>query len=241
MAIKNNNKMSKLSAVPYHVALIMDGNGRWAEKRGLPRNFGHKRGIDNVQKVIKSAKDRGVRILSLFAFSTENWSRPKEEIDFLFSSFKKYLSENKGDKDIRFNVMGSRRGLPEDLISGIDEAVEETKDNDKIILNIAFNYGGRDEIVFAAKRIAEDFKEGSLSLKSLDERFFQGYLYDPFIPDVDLLIRTSGEERISNFMLWRIAYAELYFTNVLWPDFTAGEFDKALDSFKMRERRFGKV
>ena len=233
--------MSKLSTVPYHVAVIMDGNGRWAKKRGLPRNLGHKRGIDNVKKIIESAKDRGVRILSLFAFSTENWSRPKKEIDFLFSSFKKYLSKNKGDKDIRFNVMGSRKGLSEDLISEIDEAVDKTKNNNKIVLNIAFNYGGRDEIVFAAKKIAEDFKNGSLSLKSLDEKSFQGYLYDPFIPDVDLLIRTSGEERISNFLLWRVAYAELYFTNVLWPDFTAGEFDKALDSFKRRERRFGGI
>lgn len=229
------------TVIPNHVALIMDGNGRWAEKRGLHRNLGHKRGIDNVEKVIKSAKDRGVRILSLFAFSTENWARPKKEIDFLFSSFKEYLFKYKGDKDIRFSVMGSRKGLPEDLISEIDEAVEKTKDNNKIILNIAFNYGGRDEIISASKRIAEDFKKGSLEIESLDEKSFQRYLYNPSIPDVDLLIRTSGEERISNFMLWRIAYAELYFTNVLWPDFSAGEFDKALDSFKRRERRFGRI
>ncbi len=219
----------------------MDGNGRWAKRRGLPRSFGHRKGIENVERISKYAQKRGVKILSLFAFSTENWKRPKQEIDFLFSYLEEYLVKNKQklkDRGVGLNVMGRRRGLPPRLISQIEEAVILTKDNRDFILNIALNYGGRAEIVDAVNSIILDYQEKKIDLP-LNEDSFKDYLYSPFIPDLDLLIRTSGEKRISNFFLWRLAYSELYFTETLWPDFYEADFDKALEAFSQRKRRFG--
>ena len=221
----------------------MDGNGRWAKRRGLPRNLGHKRGIENVEKISNYAKKKGIKILSLFAFSTENWKRPKEEIDFLFSYLREYLIKNKQrlKKEGTFlNVIGRREALPPDLVVQIEEVIEATKENKDFILNIALNYGGRAEIVDAVNKIIFDYKEERVS-PPLDEEDFRRYLYSPFIPDVDLLIRTSGEMRISNFLLWRLAYTEFYFTDTLWPDFSEIELDRALEAFSQRKRRFGGI
>lgn len=230
--------------IPNHVAIIMDGNGRWAKRRGLPRNFGHKRGMEAVEKIIEDARRRGIKILTLFAFSTENWNRPREELDFLFSSFREYLTKKRKqmiDEGIRLNVIGRRDDLPSDLLFQIDEVVKATESNSSLVLNIALNYGGRAEIVDASKKIVNDFKEGKLTEQDLTESNFINFLYSPFIPDVDLLIRTSGEERISNFLLWRLAYSELYFTETLWPDFGSEDLDKAIGEYVGRERRFGRV
>jgi len=219
----------------------MDGNGRWAKRRGLPRNFGHRKGIENVERISKYAQKKGVKILSLFAFSTENWKRPKQEVDFLFSYLEEYLIKNKQemkDRGVGLNVMGRREGLPLSLVSQIEEAVILTKDNKDFILNIALNYGGRAEIVDAVNSIILDYQEKKFNLP-LNEDKFKSYLYSPFISDLDLLIRTAGEERISNFFLWRLAYSELYFTETLWPDFNEVDFDKALEAFSQRKRRFG--
>ena len=228
--------------VPYHVAIIMDGNGRWARNRGLPRNLGHRKGMEVVEKVIACARQRGIKMLTLFAFSTENWDRPKLEIEFLFSSLKGYLRRKKKKlikEGMRLNVMGRREGLPSDLLLQIDELVSCTKDNTVFTLNIALNYGGRAEIIDAVKNIVKDVKQKKFAEEDLTEDNFRDFIYSPFIPDIDLLIRTSGEQRISNFLLWRLAYSELYFTKTLWPDFGSGDLDKAIEEFNKRERRFG--
>jgi undecaprenyl diphosphate synthase len=228
--------------VPNHVAVIMDGNGRWAKNRGLPRTAGHIQGIQTVRKILRHAAKKGVKVLTLFTFSTENWSRPKSEISFLFSAFKKYLTKEEKEliKDgVRFNILGRREPLPKDLLVLCDKVKESTRGNKRIILNLAFNYGGRAEIIDACSSILSDVRDGKLKDTGLNEEVFSRYLYSPFIPDADLLIRTSGEFRISNFLLWRLAYSELYFTDVLWPDFGEDEFDRALEDFKKRKRRFG--
>lgn len=222
--------------IPYHLAIIMDGNGRWAKKRGLPRSQGHKKGIENVERISRGAKSRGIKVLSLFAFSTENWKRPQKEIDFLFSQLKNYLINNREKllkEGIRLNVMGRVKELPSDLALEIEKSMELTRKNKEFILNIVLNYGGRQEILDACKLILKE------KLEDISEEDFFKYLYSPFIPDVDLLIRTSGEERVSNFLLWRIAYAEFYFTEVLWPDFSLQDLDEALRIYALRERRFG--
>ena len=216
----------------------MDGNGRWAKRRGLPRREGHKKGMEIVEAVLEHAVERGIKFLSLFAFSTENWIRPKKERDFLFSHFAAYLLKKRQKmlkEGIRLNVMGRRQGLPKSLTQRIDEVAKATEKNEKCVLNIVFNYGGRAEIVDAVRALVKS----KASADKLTEEDFSGYLYDRFIPDVDLLIRTSGEERISNFLLWRLAYSEIYFTTVFWPDFKPRDLDKALDVFAARQRRYG--
>ncbi len=224
--------------VPRHIAIIMDGNGRWAQAKGLARIKGHQEGIKRIEELIKYAPNKGVKYLTLYAFSTENWQRPKEEVNFLFSIFESYLrSKVKELKEykIRLKVIGSRENLPPTLISAIEEAEEELSGFDRFFLLIAFNYGGRIEILDAVKKIiAED-----ISPEDLTEQLFSSFLYTHNIPDPDLLIRTSGEKRISNFLLWQVSYTELYFTDVLWPDFTEQEFDKALAEYQKRRRRFG--
>ena len=227
-----------------HVAIIMDGNGRWAKQKGLPRNFGHKKGMTVVEDIIAHASECGVKALTLFTFSTENWSRPQGEIRFLFNALKGYLKKKKKkllDDGVRFHVLGRRDGLPADLLSQLDEIERDTKLNKNLLLTLAFNYGGRAEIVDACRRVAQEAVAGDLDIENLSEQQFAEFLYSPFIPDVDLLIRTSGELRISNFLLWRLAYSELYFTKTLWPDFTTKEFDKAIQEFRHRERRYGRV
>lgn len=228
--------------LPIHVAIIMDGNGRWAKGRGLPRELGHKKGSETLLKTIEYANELGIKYLTVFAFSTENWSRPKKEVDYLMN-LASYMFDNNQRKfkktNIKTNVIGDLKRLPEKLQVKIDEAMFRSKDREGIVFTVALSYGSREEITSAAKKMSEDIVNGKLDINQVNEEIFGSYLYTHNLPDVDLLIRTSGEKRISNFLLWQISYSELYFTDTYWPDFSKIEFDKALDFFSKSERRFG--
>lgn len=230
------------SRLPTHVAIIMDGNGRWAKGRGLPRELGHKKGSETLLKTIEYANELGIKYLTVFAFSTENWSRPKKEVDYLMN-LASYMFDNNQRKfkktNIKTNVIGDLKRLPEKLQVKIDEAMLRSKDRDGIVFTVALSYGSREEITSAAKKMSEDIINGKVDINQVNEEIFGSYLYTHNLPDVDLLIRTSGEKRISNFLLWQISYSELYFTDTYWPDFSKIEFDKALDFFSKSERRFG--
>lgn len=230
-----------MRSIPNHVAIILDANGRWAKKRGLNRSLGHKAGFENLKKLSKYIFKSGVKILSVYAFSTENFKRDKEEVDYLMdllvNKFKSLVNKN---DNVKIVFSGSRENLRSDVIEAIDEIEEMTKDKDGHIFNICFNYGGRLDIINATKKIVNDYKNGVLDINDLDENKYKEYLFNS-IPDIDLLIRTSGELRISNFMLYQLSYAEMYFTNTLFPDFDKNEFDKAIDSYNGRERRFGGI
>ncbi len=227
--------------IPNHVAIILDGNGRWAKKRGLKRSMGHKAGFDTLKKLSKYIFKKGVKTLSIFAFSTENFKRNKEEVDYLMDllvgKFREILKQNNNTK-ILFS--GRRTNLRDDVLNALEQMEEETKNNTECVLNVCFNYGGKTDIVDAAKKIAEDYKNNLIDINDLDEEKFGKYLYNS-IPDIDLLIRTSGEIRISNFMLFQSAYAEMYFPETLFPDFKEKDFDVALDVYNKRDRRFGGV
>ncbi len=232
--------------IPYHVAIIMDGNGRWAKRRGLPRNFGHKKGAERIREIIECSKEIGVKILTLFAFSTENWDRPKNEIKHLFSYLKERLEKDKEKlvkEDVRVIFFGRRdkTRIGKDLLDKIYEVEQLTKKCKSIIVNIAFDYGGKWDIVNAAKNLAKDILKKRMSLEKVNEKVFAGYLSLSEFPPPDILIRTSGEIRISNFLLWQLAYSELYFTKVLWPDFGKKAFMDAIREYSRRKRRFGKV
>lgn len=225
------------SRIPNHIAIIMDGNGRWAEKRGLPRTFGHKEGADALRKIITYAGKIGVKYLTVYAFSTENWKRSKDEIDALMFLFKTYLKNEEKNimkNNVRFLVSGRKNGVSSSLLEAIKKLEDKSRDNTGLTLNIAFNYGGRAEIIDAINSI---LKSGA---DNINEEDFSKYLYND-IPDPELLIRTSGEFRISNFLLWQIAYSEIYITKALWPDFDEKELDKAIQSYNERDRRFGGV
>ena len=225
------------SRIPNHIAIIMDGNGRWAEKRGLPRTFGHKEGADALRKIITYAGKIGVKYLTVYAFSTENWKRSKDEIDALMFLFKTYLKNEEKNimkNNVRFLVSGRKNGVSSSLLGAIKKLEDKSRDNTGLTLNIAFNYGGRAEIIDAVNSI---LKSGA---DNINEEDFSKYLYND-IPDPELLIRTSGEFRISNFLLWQIAYSEIYITKALWPDFDEKELDKAIQSYNERDRRFGGV
>ena len=229
---------------PQHVAIIMDGNGRWAKARGLPRAAGHERGVEALRRTVEAAPELGIRYLTVFSFSTENWRRPAAEVSALFGLLKAYVQRDLGrlkKEGVRIRVIGRREGLPADIADLVDKAERETEENSDFFLNIAFNYGGREEIVRAASRLAEAVQRGDLSLEAIDERAFEGFLDTIDIPDPDLLIRTSGEYRLSNFLLWQAAYSELVFTDVLWPDFDKLALQQAITDFQSRERRFGAV
>ncbi len=222
---------------PKHIAIIMDGNGRWAKTRHLPRFVGHREGAKKVKKIIELAGNRGVKFLTVYAFSTENWKRPKKEVDALMDIFKKYLKteyKNMLSNNIRLVVSGRKEGVSEDLLKEIERVEEITSKNTGLTFNICFNYGGRIEIIDSINKILSEGKE------SITEEEFKKYLYFD-MPDPELVIRTSGEFRISNFLLWQIAYSEIYVTNVLWPDFDEVEFNRALEVYKGRDRRFGGV
>ena len=230
--------------VPKHVAIIMDGNGRWAKLRGKPRVFGHKNGVKSVREVIDAAGNAGVKALTLYAFSTENWNRPKAEVKtlmaLLLTSLKKEAKElNKNN--IKLQIIGNQESLPKSVLKGLNKVIELTKNNDALTLTIALSYGSREEIVNAFKNISKKIVNNQLSTEEIDENVINNHLYTFTLPDVDLMIRTSGEKRISNFLLWQIAYAELHFTDVLWPDFTKNDFYNALLEYQNRERRFGKT
>lgn len=227
---------------PHHVAIIMDGNGRWARMRGLPRVAGHKAGVNVVKEIVRHSSHSGLPYLTLFAFSTENWLRPKDEVDELMSLLNFYLEKElpKAFEDnIKFLVSGRISNIPSEIKNKIYEAIENSKKNTGMTLNLALSYGGREEIIDAIKNVIVAYENKLIELQNFNEDIFERYLYNPDLPDVDLLIRTSGEKRISNFMLWKIAYTELYFTDTLWPDFTTREFDEAIEDYLKRRRRFG--
>ena len=220
----------------------MDGNGRWAKARGLPRALGHSAGVDALRAAVEAARDLGLSYLTVFSFSTENWNRPQTEIDALFDLLRMFVRRDLArlHKDgVRIRIIGSREGLSEDLLTLIDDAVETTKDNTRLTLNIAFNYGGRGELVAAMRDIARLVEAGKLSADQIDEGMISRMLWTADSPDPDLVIRTSGELRLSNFLLWSGAYAELMFMDLWWPDFTKESLEKAIDAFRRRDRRFG--
>ncbi len=235
---------SDRTSVPQHVAIIMDGNGRWAQQRGRPRTFGHSKGVEAVRRVVEAAGAMGVHTLTLFSFSTENWNRPAEEVGALFELMKRYVAadlKSLKNRGVRIRIIGRRDDLRSDLAEIVGQAETETAGNTDFNLNIAFNYGGRDEILRAAQNLARAVQDGDLGADEIDERRFSGALDTAGLPDVDLLIRTSGEQRISNFLLWQAAYAEFHFTDVLWPDFGEAELAKALQAYQSRDRRYGGV
>jgi undecaprenyl diphosphate synthase len=232
----------KEQKVPYHVAIIMDGNGRWAKKRGLPRIAGHHAGMKTVKKITIAADEIGVKILTLYAFSTENWSRPQDEIDYLMKLPQQFLLlelKELIEKNVQVRVIGWREGLPDYTLQALDEAVEKTKHNTGLILNFALNYGSRKEMLESMKLIFEDIQAGIVQLEQLDEELYSKYLQTNGLPDPDLLIRTSGEQRLSNFMLWQLAYTEFYFTPSYWPDFSNEHFFQAIEQYQLRIRRYG--
>lgn len=228
--------------VPRHIAIIMDGNGRWAKQRARPRTFGHSEGVEALRRTVEAAGELGVRYLTVFGFSTENWRRPAEEVNALFDLLRLYVARDLDKltrEGVRVRVIGARAGLQADIARIIDDAEAKTRHNDKLNLTIAFNYGGQDEIARAARRVAEDVAAGKLAPGDIDQARFAGYLDTADLPAPDLLIRTSGESRLSNFMLWQAAYAELVFLDVLWPDFDRAALQAAIDQYQRRERRYG--
>lgn len=228
--------------IPRHVAIIMDGNGRWATARNLPRSAGHKAGAERISDLLECAKKFAIPFITVYAFSTENWKRPQPEVDALMKLLDHFLSSYTNKlmaENIRLCVIGRREQLSQKLQKKIADAVEQTAQNSALTFTIALNYGGRSEISDAAKKIAFDIQSGKIAPGDVDENLFAQYLYQPELPDVDLLIRTSGELRISNFLLWQISYAEIFVTPVLWPDFDGKVMQQALDSFNHRERRLG--
>ena len=230
--------------LPKHLSIIMDGNGRWAKQHGLLRVMGHENGTKSVRKVVEASAKLGIQNLTLYAFSTENWNRPKFEVDtlmnLLIKSLKKELSTLL-ENNIKLNTIGNFDKLPKNAQSELLEVLNKTKDNNRMTLTLALSYGAREELIAAVKTISDKVKNNIISTETIDESIINQHLYTHNLPDVDLLIRTSGEHRISNFLLWQIAYAELYFTDVLWPDFTENHLYEAIISYQKRERRFGKT
>ncbi|MDA9334545.1 isoprenyl transferase [Flavobacteriaceae bacterium] len=230
--------------LPSHIAIIMDGNGRWAKEKGFRRVFGHENGTKSVRTTVESCAELGVKHLTLYAFSTENWKRPKLEVktlmQLLISSLKKEIGTLQKN-NIRLNAIGDLKTLPEKVYKELLHVIDETKENSRMVLTLALSYGSRDELVNAMKLISDKVKNNIISVESIDETLINQHLYTQNLPDVDLLIRTSGEKRISNFLLWQIAYAELYFTDVYWPDFTNEHLYEAIVNYQKRERRFGKT
>ena len=235
---------TQLKNIPNHIAVIMDGNGRWAKKKGKERIQGHKKGILSVRKLVEEASKINISYLTLFAFSTENWKRPKNEVstlmDLIVLSLDKEL-KTIIDNKIKLNAIGDMNSLPEEVKKKLKETIEKTKNNKKLTLTIAINYGGKEEITNAVNTIINKVKKNIILEEKVDEELINTHLYSNNLPDVDLLIRTSGEKRISNFLLWKISYAELYFTNILWPEFNKNHFYKAIINYQKRERRFGKT
>ncbi|MDB9534355.1 isoprenyl transferase [Dolichospermum planctonicum CS-1226] len=234
----------KQELLPRHVAVIMDGNGRWAKRQGLPRIVGHKAGVNALKDLLHCCKDWGIKALTAYAFSTENWKRPQEEVEFLMTLFQRVLRQELREmveENVQIQFVGDLSALPKALQTEISRSMAETKDNRSILLTIATNYGGRQEILQACVAIAQKVKEGLLKPEEISEEVFESHLYTAGIGDPDLLIRTSGEMRLSNFLLWQMAYGEIYISDALWPDFNRSEFHRALSAYQQRERRFGKV
>ena len=233
-----------LENMPTHIAIIMDGNGRWAKSRFLPRTAGHKAGVETIRKIVKEADRLGIQYLTLYAFSTENWKRPKLEVDALMNLLVTYL-RNEIDElhknNIKLTAVGDFEKLPEACVKELHSAMDKTKDNTGVHLNLALNYGGRNDIREAVVEIAKEYKEGKISLEDITEERIKKHLSTGEIPDPDLVIRTSGEQRLSNFLLWDIAYSEFYYTDIHWPDFDGEALEKAIYAYQKRDRRFGGV
>ena len=230
--------------IPNHVAIIMDGNGRWAEQKGMPREFGHQNGVRSVKKIVEGANKHKVNYLTLFAFSVENWKRPSYEVETLMRLLVETLRDEFEDlfnNNIRLNAIGDVKSLSNEVRYELDKIINSTKENTGMTLTLALSYGGKQEIFKAVKEISEKVKNEIICLDNFDDSIINDHLYTKNLPDVDLLIRTSGEQRISNFLLWQIAYAELYFTNTYWPDFCEEDFTNAIIDYQKRERRFGKT
>ena len=230
--------------VPQHIAIILDGNGRWAKAKGMPRNYGHAQGSKNVERICEEAWRMGIKYLTVYAFSTENWSRPESEVAALMKLLRNYMKtclKTAEKNDMKIRVIGDNALSQSDIKRRIRELEEATVDNGGLNFTIALNYGSRDEIVRASRKMAEDCAEGRLDPESIDETVFESYLDTHGIPDPDLMIRTSGEQRLSNYLLWQLAYSEFYFTDVPWPDFTKEELEKAVEEYNHRHRRFGGV
>ncbi|WP_071459474.1 isoprenyl transferase [Bacillus massilinigeriensis] len=250
---KNNKKPSsfherieqvKKENIPAHVAIIMDGNGRWAKKRSLPRIAGHHEGMKVVRKITRLASELGIKTLTVYAFSTENWKRPKSEVDFLMKLPEEFLGTflpELIEENVRVEMIGEKDGLPGHTLRAVQKAMDCTSGNSGLVLNFALNYGSRAEILSAVKKFSKDCKEGIIAPEALTEEVFSSYLMTSSLQEPDLLIRTSGEIRLSNFMLWQIAYTEFWFTDVLWPDFNEDHFLEALEEYQGRQRRFGGV
>lgn len=230
--------------IPNHVAIILDGNGRWAKKKGMPRTYGHVKGCENLEKICSVAKELGVKYLTVYAFSTENWKRSKEEVDALMKLFRNYMKKCikiSRDNKMQVRVIGDPTAFDPDLQEKIKELEEYSSQYDELYFQIALNYGSRDEIKRAVQKMAEDAKAEKLNPEEISEQTISDYLDTKGLPDPDLLIRTSGEERLSNFLMWQLAYTEFYFTDVAWPDFNKTEFEKAIAKYNQRDRRFGGV
>jgi undecaprenyl diphosphate synthase len=235
----------KKGNIPQHVAIILDGNGRWAERKNLPRIFGHKKGAEVLKEIIIASRDIGIKYLTAYSFSSENWQRPEQEVKELMNLFVEVLrKELEGliKNDVRLKLIGNRKTIPEDVLDIFEHSETVTKNNKSLILNIAFNYGSRQEIIDAVKELLDSFaRKQEKDLKDIDTDDFSSLLYTAGVPDPDLLIRTSGEYRLSNFLLWQMAYTELYFTKTLWPDFNRNSFYRAIYSYQQRHRRFGRT
>ncbi len=230
--------------IPQHVAIILDGNGRWAKSKGMPRNYGHSRGAKNLEVICEDAYNMGIKYLTVYLFSTENWKRSKEEVDGLMKLFRSYTKtciKTAAKNNMKVRVLGDPTALDEDLQESLKNLVESSKDNTGLNFQIAINYGSRDEIVRAVRKLTTDCMEGKISPNAITEEVFSGYLDTREVPDPDLLIRTSGELRLSNYLMWQLAYSEFYFTDVPWPAFTKEDLWKAIEKYNGRERRFGGV
>jgi len=228
--------------LPHHLAIIMDGNGRWAARRGKPRTYGHQAGTEVARKIVRAVAERGIPVLTVYAFSSENWRRPRHEVTRLMSLFRRALDREVDQldrHDVRLNFIGRREAFSKSLQRGMARAEEITRDNSGLLLNIAASYGGRDDIVAAARKLAEQARRGELDPETIDEATFGNALQLAGQPEPDLFIRTGGERRLSNYLLWNLAYTELHFSDTLWPDFTVADLDAALDDFRQRDRRFG--
>ncbi|MBN6185796.1 isoprenyl transferase [Aneurinibacillus sp. BA2021] len=228
--------------VPRHVAIIMDGNGRWAKKRALPRVAGHRAGMKTVKEITKAADELGIEVLTLYAFSTENWKRPAQEVEYLMRLPQEYLAtelEELIERNVQVRMVGYKENLPDYTLKAVTQARERTRENTGLILNFALNYGSRAEMVTAMQQIAQEVKDGKLDVEQIDESVFSSHLTTCGLPDPDLLIRTSGELRLSNFMLWQLAYSELWFSDVYWPDFSRSHFYEAMKAYQQRNRRYG--
>lgn len=241
---KKENLTIDPDRLPNHIGIIMDGNGRWAKKRKLPRSAGHSAGAESLKKIITEANKLGVKYVTVYAFSTENWKRPKEEVDYLMNLLMDYLinaEKTLAGENVVIRAIGSRKELSEEMREQILKTEKFTQKNTGVVMNIALNYGSRDEILNAVRNICADVKDGKKEIADINEEMFSDYLYTANQPEVDLLIRTSGEQRLSNFMLWQVSYAEMWFTNKLWPDFKPADLRRAIYDFQNRCRRFGGV